>query len=113
MSPHASNDILQQLVVTSETEYLSLADIVAAAAELAGDASQPPDLHTTLALLRRVLARGFQAIDVGPGGEAIPWPDQNADAVTARIRAAWETAADPRKAAYSFWFDLPDGRRGG
>jgi hypothetical protein len=64
-------------------------------------------------VLPLLLDRGFQAADLTPDGGCTLWPDQGRPTVLARIAAAWDAAAAPRENGFSFWFDLPDGRRGG
>jgi hypothetical protein len=108
-----AQDLIAEFANAAEIDYLDLGTVSIAADEAddLGVGLSPRD--RTLALLSLLLARGFQAVDLEPGGGCTPWPDQRPDAVLARIAAAWDAAADPREIGFSFWFDLPEDRRGG
>lgn len=113
MTDTAPRQQIAWLLAEAEVDCLNLA--------LVGDAANDPSdadprlsaRDRTLALLSLLLARGFQAVDLEWGGGCTPWPDQRREAVLARIVAARDAAADPREIGFSFWFDLPEDRRGG
>ena len=65
-------------------------------------------MDKTLKLVRALLARGFQAVDLIEDGGCIAWPDQSPEAVLGRIRHEWEALGREPNLGDICWFNLPD-----
>lgn len=65
-------------------------------------------MDRTTVLLKAMLTRGFQAVDLIDHGGCITWPEQIPDAVVARIRHEWETLGREPGLGDICWFNLPD-----
>ena len=60
-------------------------------------------------VVRAVLQRGLQVVDLAPPGEGcIPWPDQNPDAVIRRISDEWDALGHDPNPAEGVWFHDPN-----
>lgn len=103
------NDIIQD----AKFDYTSLWSIIVGANDASDADPRRSRVERTFDLLRRLLARGFQAVDLAEGGKCVSWPDQNPDAIVRRIETEWRRIGiheEPHIGAI-FWFDLPKSRR--
>ena len=95
----------------SKHDIIDLNMIIRAANDAIDASRDLGRMDRTFDLLRNLLARGFQAIDMVPGGECQPWPDQRADSIIQWIKADWLMKHDEVLVGYSYWFHLPEERR--
>lgn len=95
----------------AQFDYTSLRDIIDAANDASDANPRLNRMQRTFDLLRRLLEKGFQAVDLTKDGKCVPWPDQNPDAVIRRIEAEWRRAGEEGYVGFAFWFDLPKSRR--
>ena len=61
----------------------------------------------TLEVIKRLMARGLQAVDLGEGSSCIPWPDQNVESVMRRINAEWEALGHEPDIGDIIWLNKP------
>lgn len=104
-----TNGIIQD----AKFDYTNLWSIIVGANDASDADPRLSRMERTFALLRKLLARGFQAVDLAEGGKCVPWPDQNPDAIIRRIETEWRRIGiteEPWVGAI-FWFDLPKSRR--
>jgi hypothetical protein len=95
----------------SKRDIIDLNMIIRAANDATDASPGLGRMDRTFDLLRTLLARGFQAINMVAGGECQPWPDQRADSVIQWIKADWLMNHDEVLVGYSYWFHLPEDRR--
>jgi hypothetical protein len=101
------------IIQDAKFDYANLWSIIVGANDASDTDPRLNRMERTFALLRRLLARRFQAVDLIADGKCIPWPDQNPDAIIRRIETEWRRIGineEPHVGAI-FWFDLPKPRR--
>lgn len=106
------NEWIKEVSHESTFDYIDLYRVITAANDASDADPRLSRMERTFALLRKLLARGFQAVDLAEGGKCVPWPDQNPDAIIRRIETEWRRIGiteEPWVGAI-FWFDLPKSR---
>ncbi len=104
---------IEGIIKDAKFDYTNLWSIIVGANEATDADPQFGRMERTFVLLRRLLARGFQAVDLVEGGKCVPWLDQNPDAIIRRIEKEWRRLGlkeEPHVGAI-FWFDLPKSHR--
>ncbi len=101
------------LVQDAKIDVTNLWSVIVGANDASDADPRLSRMERTFVLLRRLIARGFQAVDLLADGKCVPWPDQNPDAIIHRIETEWRRIGlneEPHVGAI-FWFDLPKSHR--
>jgi hypothetical protein len=99
--------VVQQLIAEGERDYIALYLITGAAQEAAAELTASSTRERTLALLTRMLDRGFLAVDLADEGKCRPWPEQDQGFVLERIRREWPEHEDNPLIGMLYWFHWP------
>lgn len=99
------------IVTEAEVDYIDLWHLMLAANEATDADPKLSRMDRTLALVGRLLDRGFLAVDLAEAGQCIPWPDQRRAAILGRIEREWRRLEDEPLLGSIFWFQLPAERR--
>jgi hypothetical protein len=84
------DEVVAMFVSEAEDDIIGLWEVIKVAGEDTDEGKGENLRKTSIEIVRRMLARGFWAGDMIKGGSAVdPWPDQQPEAVIARIEAEW------------------------
>jgi hypothetical protein len=104
----AIDQIVRDFCREAEVDYVGLWQVVSAVVH-DYQVSSPADIRRlTMEIVRGLLASGFEAVDLRPGGGRIPWADQRLDVVLARIDHEWDALGKEPDVGDIVWFDLPE-----
>ncbi len=101
-------EIIGWYVAEAERDYTGLWEVIIDAARADDIDQRLPLIEKTVILVRALLKRGFQAVDLIDHGGCIAWPDQNPDTVVDRIRRERDALGQGDDFGYICWFNLPD-----
>lgn len=102
------SDIVGWYVAEARIDYIGLWQVINHARRAEDIDQNLPAIEKTLILVRSLLKRGFQAVDLIDHGGCVAWPDQDVDAIVARIRHEWKALGQEPSLGDICWFNLPD-----
>jgi hypothetical protein len=100
-----SKDLIDRFVSEAKDDDIGLWEIVREVEQRTGPGAAL--MQETLAVVRELLSRGLRAGDppYAAGGYR-PWPNQQPDSVTRRIRSKWQALGREPSIADIAWFRL-------
>jgi hypothetical protein len=98
---------IEWIINEAEVDYIDLWHLILAANEAEDADPKLSRMERTLALLGRLLDRGFLAVDLAEEGKCVPWPDQRRAAILGRIERDWRRLDNEPHIGAITWFQLP------
>ena len=93
----------------ARNDYVGLWQVINAVERDLKPTSVEERQRLTLEVIKRLIARGLQAVDLEASGSGCrPWSDQNVESVVRRINAEWKTLGREPSIGDIVWFNNPE-----
>lgn len=101
------DEIVSVLLQEANSDYLGLWKVVWELEEHHGVTDEAEKHRLTLRVIDRLLKEGLEVVDFYRGRGWARWPDQNPEAVLARIEREWDALEHEPNLGDICWFNLP------